>query len=67
MDEGTSLAQAFGKHIVSLFISLLVATVAVLPFKESPEPGSLPRLVSVIISFTVFSAFFLWDKGNLRR
>jgi hypothetical protein len=58
--------RAFGKYVASLFVSLLVASVAVFPFTESLEPGSLPRLVWVVVFFSVFTLLFLWDAGYLR-
>jgi hypothetical protein len=61
------MTRAFGKYLLSLFVSLFFATVVVLPFEKSPEPGTLPRLVSVITFFTVFTLLFLLDKGYLKR
>jgi len=61
------MAWAFVKYVLSLLVSLGVATVAVLPFEGSPDPGSVPRLVSVIVFFTVFTLLFLWDSGYLGR
>lgn len=61
------MARAFSKYLLSLFISLLFATVVVLPFEQSPESGTFPRLVSVVTFFTVFTLLFLWDKGYLHR
>lgn len=58
--------RAFGKYIASLFVSLLVASVAVFPFAETLEPGSLPRLAWVVVFFSVFTLLFLWDAGYLR-
>ena len=65
MDRETNTNRAGGKFVLALLASLFVATVAILPFEEDPEPGSLPRLVLVIIFFTVFTLFFLWDAGYL--
>ena len=63
MTGDSSIARAFGKYALSLFVSLLIASVAVFPFEESPEPGSLPRLVWVIIFFSVFTLLFGWEAG----
>jgi hypothetical protein len=60
------ITRAFGTYVLSLFVALLVATAAVFPFEESPEPGSLPRLVWVVVFFSVFTLLFLWDAGYLR-
>ena len=65
MERDTSMVRAFGKNILYLFTSLFVATVAIVPFGESPEPRSLPRLVWVIIFFFVYTLFYLWDSGHL--
>jgi len=67
MDRETTTTRALVKYVLSLFVSLLTATVAVLPFEASPEPGSVPRLVWVITFFTVFTLLFAWDAGYLRR
>jgi hypothetical protein len=66
MNGDATLLRVFGKYVLSLFVSLLVASLAVVPFEESPEPGSLPRLVWVIVFFSVFTLLFLWDTGYLR-
>lgn len=60
------LPRAVVKYVLSLFVSLFVATVAVLPFEGDPEPGSVPRLVWVVTFFGVFTLCFLWDAGYLR-
>ena len=65
MERDTSLARAFGKNILALLVSLFVATVATVPLEGSPEPGSLPRLVSVIVFFSVYTLLYLWDSGHL--
>jgi len=67
MSEGTSTARAFLTYALSLLASLLTATLAVLPFEGSPEPGSLPRLVWVVVFFGVFTLLFALDSGYLRR
>jgi len=67
MEKDMSVTQAVGKYLLSLLISLIIAAVVVLPFEQSPEPGTLPRLVSVITFFTIFTLLFLWDAGYLRR
>jgi hypothetical protein len=67
MDGRTNLTSAFGKYVLSLFASLLVATLVVFPLDGGLEPGSLPRLVWVVTFFTVFTLLFLWDVGYLRR
>jgi hypothetical protein len=66
MNGGATVIRAFCKYLLRLFVSLLVAGVAVFPFEESPEPGSLPRLVWVIVFFSVFTLLFLWDTGYSR-
>ena len=65
MERDTSMVRAVGKNILTLLISLFVATIAIVPFEESPEPGSLPRLVSVIVFFSVYTLLYLWDSGYL--
>ncbi len=65
MERDTSMVRAFGKNILSLLISLIVATIAIVPFEESPEPGSLPRLIQVIVFFSVYTLLYLWDSGHL--
>mgnify|MGYP000350865951 CR=1 FL=1 len=65
MTGDTNTGRAFVK--LSLLVSLLVATVAILPFEGSPAPGSVPRLVAVIVFFSVFTLLFLWDAGCLTR
>jgi hypothetical protein len=49
------LPRAVVKYVLSLFVSLFVATVAVLPFEGGLEPGSVPRLVWVVTFFGVFT------------
>jgi hypothetical protein len=61
------MTGAFLKYVASLLVSLFAAIVVLLPFEGSPEPGSLPRLVSVLAFFTVFTLLFLWDSGYLGR
>jgi hypothetical protein len=58
--------RAFGKYVVSLFVALLVATAAVFPFEGSLKPGSLLRLVWMVVFFSVFALLFLWDAGYLK-
>jgi hypothetical protein len=67
MAGDTSMPRAFAKYVASLLLSLGIATVAVLPFEESPEPGTLPRLVAIVVFFSVFTLLFLWDAGYLGR
>jgi len=55
------------KYALSLLLSLFIATIAITPLEGSPEPGSFPRLVWVIIFFTVFTLLFAWDAGYLSR
>lgn len=66
MDENTGTTRAFGKYLSSLFVSLFIATVTVLPFEESPEPGTLPILVFIMTFSAAFTLLFLWDAGYLR-
>jgi hypothetical protein len=61
------MIRSFGKYLLSLILSLFVATIAIIPLEGSPEPGSFPRLVWVIIFFTVFTLLFAWDSGYLNR
>ncbi|MFD1588454.1 hypothetical protein ACFR9U_15840 [Halorientalis brevis] len=67
MDSETNTNRAGGKYVLALLGSLFVATVVTLPFEGDPEPGSLPRLVWVIVFFAVFTLFFLWDSGDVGR
>jgi hypothetical protein len=67
MAEDASTTRAFVTYLLSLCLSLVAATVVVLPFEESPESGTLPRLVSVVTFFTVFTLLFLWCSGYLSR
>jgi hypothetical protein len=61
------MIRASVKYVLSLVVSLFVATVAIVPFAENPEPGSVARLVWVVTFFAVFTLLFLWDGGYLRR
>ncbi len=61
------MIRAFLKYILFLVLSLFIATIASTPLEGSPEPGSFPRLVWVIIFFTVFTLLFAWDSGHLSR
>jgi len=69
MNEKQGTGRGFGKNILYLFISLIITGAAsiVLPFQESPEPGTLPRAVLVIIFFSVYTILFLWEIGYLKR
>lgn len=58
---------SFAKYVLSLLLSLFIATIAITPLDGSPIPGSFPRLVWVIIFFTVFTILFAWDAGYLSR
>lgn len=61
-----TMVQASIKYVLSLFISLSVAMIAVIPFEKSPDPGTLPRLVGVLTFLTIFTLLFLWDKGYVQ-
>jgi hypothetical protein len=61
------IIRIFVKYALSLFLSLFIATIAIIPLEGSPEPRSFPRLVWVIIFFTVFTLLFAWDSGYLNR
>ncbi|WP_142860594.1 hypothetical protein [Salinigranum halophilum] len=65
MDSELNVGRAFGKYLLYLCTSLLVATFAGLPFEGNLEPGSIPRLVVVVVFFGVFTLLFLWDAGYL--
>lgn len=67
MEDALIVGRAFGKYVLYLVVSLLLAAVAVFPLEGDPEPESLPRLVVVIVFFTIFTLLFLWDSGYLRR
>lgn len=67
MDESPSLIQAFGKYLLILFVSLIMATIVIVPFEQRAEPETLPRLVSVVTFFSVFTLLFLWDGGYLKH
>lgn len=66
MDRETSATRAGVKYLLSLFGSLFVATLVMIPFDRPPEPGTFPRLVGVVVFFTVFTLCFAWDSGYLR-
>jgi len=55
------------KYALSLLLSLFLATIAITPLEGGPEPGSFPRLIWVIIFFTVLTILFAWDAGYLSR
>jgi hypothetical protein len=67
MPEGTSTVRAVLNYVLSPLASLLTATLAVLPFGGSPEPGTIPRLVWVVVFFGVFTLLFALDSGYPRR
>jgi hypothetical protein len=43
MDGRRNLVSAFGRYVLSLFASLLVATLVVFPLGGGLEPGGLPE------------------------
>lgn len=67
MDDDLHVGWAFGKYILSLFTSLLVAIVVGFFLGGRPEPRTPQRLVVVIVFFTVFTLLFLWGAGYLNR
>lgn len=67
MGSDLSPSRAFGKYILYLFSSLLVAIVTGFFLGEDPEPGTTERLLLVVVFFSVFTILFLWDAGYLTR
>jgi len=62
-----NLSQAFGKYILYLFTSLLVATVTGFFLGGDLESRTPERLVSAVVFFGVFTLLFVWDVGYLNR
>ncbi|WP_066417262.1 hypothetical protein [Halorubrum aethiopicum] len=67
MANDLNLSRAFGKYIVYLFASLLVAIVIGIFLGEDPEPRTPERLALIIVFFGTFTVLFLWDTGYLKR
>lgn len=58
-----ALAVTFGSLFVSLVVSGVVTAVL---FDRPAEPGSLPRLVQVVVFFGTFSGLFWLDYRRRR-
>jgi len=67
MRDYLNLSRAFGKYVLYLFTSLLVATVIGFFLGGDPGPRTPERLVLVVAFFSVFTLLFVWDAGYLNR
>lgn len=67
MGSDLSPSRAFGKYILYLFSSLLVATITGFFLGGDPGPGTPERLILIGVFFSVFTLLFLWDAEYLNR